>query len=175
MTESMMAEPLTLVQWIGASLFIGTGATLIMDMWALLLKTAFNIPSLNYAMVGRWVGHMPAGRFFHHPVMQSPAVAGEQPLGWFIHYITGIVFAAVLFTVTGQNWLYAPSLLPALLFGITTVLIPFFVMQPGLGFGIAASRTPDPKQARVRSLITHLVFGVGLYLSAELYSGLFMT
>jgi hypothetical protein len=36
-------------------------------------------------------------------------------------------------------------------------------MQPGMGAGIAASRTPRPAAARVQSLITHTVFGVGLY------------
>ncbi len=34
--------------------------------------------------------------------------------------------------------------------------------------GPAASRTPNPMQARVKSLATHTVFGAGLYLSALL-------
>jgi len=46
------------------------------------------------------------------------------------------------------------------------VLVPFFVMQPSFGFGIAASRTPNPTQARLRSLMAHTVFGVGLYVCA---------
>jgi hypothetical protein len=32
--------------------------------------------------------------------------------------------------------------------------------------GVASSRTPRPAQARLKSLMTHSVFGVGLYLSA---------
>jgi hypothetical protein len=36
-------------------------------------------------------------------------------------------------------------------------------MQPCLGFGIAASKTPKPNIARLRSLIAHFVFGLGLY------------
>jgi hypothetical protein len=39
-------------------------------------------------------------------------------------------------------------------------------MQPSLGLGIAASRTANPMQARLKSLGTHAVFGVGLYASA---------
>jgi hypothetical protein len=35
-----------------------------------------------------------------------------------------------------------------------------------MGLGIAASRTPKPNVARLRSLATHTAFGVGLYGSA---------
>jgi hypothetical protein len=47
------------------------------------------------------------------------------------------------------------------------VAAPFLLLQPALGAGIAASRTPRPNVARRRSLVTHLVFGLGLYLAAE--------
>jgi hypothetical protein len=39
-------------------------------------------------------------------------------------------------------------------------------MQPGMGAGIAASRTPRPVAARMQSLLTHIIFGLGLYASA---------
>jgi hypothetical protein len=39
-------------------------------------------------------------------------------------------------------------------------------MQPSFGLGMAAARTPKPAQARLKSLVTHAVFGVGLYVSA---------
>jgi hypothetical protein len=38
--------------------FIGVGATIVMDLWALLLRQ-FGIPSLNFAFVGRWIGWHP--------------------------------------------------------------------------------------------------------------------
>jgi len=43
---------------------------------------------------------------------------------------------------------------------------PFFIMQPSFGLGIVASRTPKPTQARLKSLVTHTVFGIGLYVCA---------
>ncbi len=61
-----------------------------------------------------------------------------------------------------------PTLWPALLYGIATVVFPFFVMQPALGLGVAGSRTPNPLQARAKSLATHTVFGGGLYVCALL-------
>ena len=42
---------------------------------------------------------------------------------------------------------------------------PFLIMQPGMGAGIAASRTPRPAAARMQSLVTHGVFGLGLYVA----------
>ena len=56
-----------------------------------------------------------------------------------------------------------PTLIPALVVGIGTVVMPFFVMQPGMGAGIAARRTPRPQAARMQSLVTHALFGLGLY------------
>jgi hypothetical protein len=53
-----------------------------------------------------------------------------------------------------------------LIVGIGTVLAPFLLMQPGMGAGIAASRTPHPGTARIHSLVTHAIFGVGLYAAA---------
>ncbi|MCG8610406.1 MAG: DUF2938 domain-containing protein, partial [Pseudomonadales bacterium] len=61
-----------------------------------------------------------------------------------------------------------PSIGPALAVGIGTILAPFLLMQPGMGAGIAASRTPNPTASRIQSLITHSVFGVGLFSSGWL-------
>lgn len=160
------------MEFIVASLTLGTGATLVMDLWAGLLKRVFGIPSLNYAMVGRWIGHFPRGRFRHENIGQAAQVRFEKPIGWGAHYAIGIVFAALLLVLGGQDWLHHPTLLPALAFGVVSVCAPFLLMQPGMGVGIAASKTPNPPVARLRSLMAHAVFGVGLYLSAVLCAGL---
>jgi hypothetical protein len=76
------------------------------------------------------------------------------------------VFALVFVLLASGDWLARPTLLPALLFGIGTVVFPFFIMQPSFGLGIAASRTPKPMPVRLKSLVTHTVFGVGLYVCA---------
>ncbi|WP_434525648.1 DUF2938 family protein [Photorhabdus asymbiotica] len=65
--------------------------------------------------------------------------------------------------IIGQSWLTNPTLLPALAMGIISTIAPFFLMQPGFGF--AAAKTPQPNVARLRSLVAHTSFGVGIYLS----------
>src|SRR5690606_15696427 len=146
------------------------GATVLMDVWTGLRKRMFHAPSLDYALVGRWIGHMAHGRFRHESIAAARPVRHERELGWLAHYATGVLFAAVLVAARGADWVDEPTLAPALLTGLVSVAAPFLVMQPAFGLGVAASRTPRPSAARWRSLVTHAVFGLGLFLAAEGYS-----
>jgi hypothetical protein len=146
-----------------AAFAIGIGATLTMDLWNFFLKRAFGIASLNYCFLGRWISHMPAGRFVHKSIGAAPQKPFECQVGWVAHYTIGVAFAVAFVLATSGEWLARPTLLPALLYGIATAVFPLFVMQPSLGLGIAASKTPKPAQARLKSLGTHTVFGLGLY------------
>ena len=144
----------------------GVGATLIMDLWNLFLKRVFGIPSLHYRLLGRWLGHMATGTFRHASITEAPQKPFERTVGWIAHYTIGIVFALVFVALVSGDWLARPTLVPALLYGIGTVVFPLFIMQPSFGLGMAASRTPKPTQARLKSLMTHTVFGIGLFFSA---------
>lgn len=148
------------------SLLIGAGATAVMDLWGAFLKHFFNIPSLDYAMVGRWIGHFRQGQFRHAAIAKAERIKGESFIGWAAHYGIGVIFAGLLLSLWGTEWASNPTLLPALLVGLTTVIAPFFLMQPGMGAGIAASKTPAPNTTRLRSLMAHASFGIGLYISA---------
>ncbi|MBV1788227.1 DUF2938 domain-containing protein [Marinobacterium sp. D7] len=150
------------------TLAVGVGATAIMDLWAVARRSFFGIALPNYRLVGRWIGHMRFGRFRHEAIAASEPICGEGALGWSMHYLIGIAFATLLIGLCGVEWLRQPTLVPALMVGIGTVLAPFLLMQPGMGAGIAASRTPRPGAARVQSLINHGVFGLGLYIAAWL-------
>lgn len=153
-------------EWLKHAVMIGVGATIVMDLWGVFLRYCFHISSLNYAMVGRWIGHIPRGRLMHDNIMQTSSVRGELMLGWIAHYVIGIFFAMALLTIVGPQWVEQPTLLLPLIFGILTVVFPFFVLQPGFGAGIAASKTLQPNVMRLRSLMNHTSFGIGLYLSA---------
>ena len=93
-------------------------------------------------------------------------------LGRIAHYGIGVGLASTLALLTSGESLRRPELLPALLFGIVTVVFPFFLMQPALGLGIASARTPDPARARLKSLMSHAAFGIGLWASALAVSSL---
>jgi hypothetical protein len=145
---------------------IGIGATLVMDLWNLFLRSAFGIPSLNYCLLGRWVRHLPGGTLRHASIVAAAPKPHECTVGWIAHYTIGVVLALTFVALMSGDWLAQPTVLPALLYGIATVVFPFFILQPSLGLGIASSRTANPTQARLKSLVTHTVFGVGLYVSA---------
>jgi len=145
---------------------IGIGATLAIDLWNLFLKRTFSIPSVSFCLLGRWFQHMLGGTFRHASTTDAPQRPLECTVGWIAHYTIGVVFALVFVGFTSGAWLERPTVLPALLYGIGTVVFPFFIMQPSFGLGIAASKTPNPTQARLKSLATHVVFGVGLYVCA---------
>lgn len=146
-------------------LLTGIGATVVMDSWGLARQPLFGIPAPNYGLLGRWVGHMAHGKFRHDSIAATSPIPGELLLGWTTHYLTGIAFAAILIHIWGLEWLRQPTIAPAMIIGIATVAAPFLLMQPGMGAGMAASRTPNPGAARIQSLITHAVFGFGLYVA----------
>lgn len=149
---------------------IGAGASALMDAWSLLLRRRFNVPTLDYALLGRWIGHLGRGRFFHERIASAMPIAGERVLGWLAHYSIGVAFALVLLAIEGLDWAHSPTIGPPLAVGLATIVAPWFVMQPAMGAGIAGSRTPDPRATRLRNLGTHTVYGVGLYLAALLLS-----
>lgn len=56
------------------------------------------------------------------------------------------------------------------LIGVLTVAAPFLLMQPGMGAAIAASKMRKPNVARLRRLMAHSVFGLGLYMAGMFWA-----
>jgi hypothetical protein len=144
---------------------IGAGATAVMDAWLALLAR-LGVRGLDLALVGRWLGHLAHGTWSHDAIAKTRPVARERVLGWLAHYGAGVAFAMLLVAVAGGGWLRDPAFVPAFAVGLATVAAPWLVMQPAMGAGFFASRTPSPLRSCVRSLASHAVFGAGLYVSA---------
>lgn len=149
---------------------IGLGATLFLDLCGWVLMRVFRMPAANFCLVGRWFCHMSRGIFAHSSIAKAAPMTGECVAGWIAHYAIGAIFALLFIASISAGWLQAPTPGPALLFGLVTVALPFFVMHPAFGLGLAASRTPQPARARLRSLLSHALFGLGLYVSAMIAS-----
>ncbi len=149
------------------TILVGIGATFAMDIWAFILGL-FNIKSLDYRLVGRWIGNIPNGKFFHKSIVNVSPIKNELILGWFSHYLIGICFAFLLLFIYGKTWFDKPTLIPALVIGIVTIVAPFFLMQPALGLGIAGSNFPEPNTLRLKSFMAHFIYGIGFYLSVLL-------
>lgn len=145
--------------------FIGVGATAVLDLWLVVLKR-LGVPTGSFALIGRWVAHMARGRLSHASIAKAEPARNELAVGWITHYAVGIAFAALLVVLQGSGWVQRPTFVPAFLTGVATVVMPLFVMQPAMGSGFAASKTPTPLKNCARSVANHAVFGVGMYLAA---------
>jgi hypothetical protein len=147
---------------------IGLGATVLMDLWAVLLARLGMQKPVNWALVGRWFWHLRDGKVFHDDIAAADPYAHELALGWAGHYAVGIAYGVIFALIVGPGWLAAPTLLPAWLFGLVTVGFGWFLLQPGLGLGWAASKAPNPTKVRLMNLAGHTVFGIGLWLTGLL-------
>ena len=131
------------------ALAIGVGATAVMDVWGVVRSRLLRTPAMNYGLIGRWLARIPRARFRRDRIAASPPVRGESAIGWAAHYVIGIVFAAILVAIFGVDWVRHPTLGPALIVGIGSVVAPIVLMPP----------------ARLQSLLTHTIFGLGLYVA----------
>ena len=151
------------MQLIKAGVLIGIIATIGLDIWAAFVKHVLRLPTANWALVGRWIGHMPRGVFTHSHIADSPPIRFELTIGWTTHYAVGIIYGVAYLLIVVTLMSSQPTLISALVFGLVTLAAPWFVMQPGMGAGICASRTPRPNLMRLINVSMHTVFGVSLY------------
>jgi hypothetical protein len=150
---------------------VGIVATLLMDAWAYLLKNAAGLPTTDWALVGRWFGHLPRGRLIHAPIADSAAVRGELVIGWVAHYAIGVLYALVYAAILSVT-IGTPTLISAVLFGLITLIAPWFILQPGMGAGVFARLAPQPNLSRAINISMHVVFGAALYLGWLLISAI---
>ncbi len=154
--------------WRGVAM--GIGGTVFMDLWAIILHRFFGQSAPNWAPVGRWFWHLPKGKVFHDNIASALPYKHENALGWISHYAVGILYGILLALIVPPEWFAAPSFVLPWLVGMVTVAAGWFLLQPGLGIGWAASKTPNPWKVRALNLVAHTVFALGMFVIALLLS-----
>lgn len=152
------------VIWSG--ILMGLGGTIAMDLWALALNRFSGQPMPNWGNVGRWLGHVPRGTVFHDDIGAAAPLPQELALGWVAHYGVGVVYGVVWALIAGPAWLAAPTFGPVWIFALLTIAAGWFLLQPGMGLGWAASNTPNPWKVRGMGLLAHTAFGLGMWAAA---------
>jgi hypothetical protein len=142
---------------------VGVGGTIVLDLYALVMSRVLGVPATSWAMVGRWIGNMAHGQFLQPAMSNATPIKRELAIGWIAHYAIGIGYGLLLVALWGKVWLERPTFLPPMICAWLLLVAPYFVMMPGMGLGIAGSRTPQPNIMRLRSAIGHSVFGLGMY------------
>ena len=130
------------------AVIVGLTGTFIFDLWGKLLQRLFKVRAPDWGRLGQWL---------------FVAARWQRAVGLLAHYLTGIVFALVFMLVVGPAWIARPTPLPAILAGIGTVPLAWFIIMPALGHGVAASRLPHPNRIRALTLLAHAVLGFGFY------------
>jgi len=104
----------------------------------------------------------------HRPIADTAAVDGELALGWSLHYLIGLVYGFAYVGLMVYGFETPPSLLNGFVFGACSVVIPWFILQPGLGIGVMGRRAPKPLVPLLNALANHIVYGIALFIGAWL-------
>lgn len=142
---------------------LGVVATAALDLWQRFVARVVGVPATDWALVGRWFSYLPRGRFVHPGIGSSEPVLYERAVGWIAHYVVGVIYAALYLALVRFVLGTGPTLATAVGFGVVTVIVPWFLMQPGMGLGVLARRAPRPAVVRAHSLSSHVAFGIGLF------------
>ena len=150
---------------------VGVGACAVFDAWQRIFHWFTSIPPSNWAMVGRWtISLLTNGQLIVHDLEFQPKRRNELGLGWFVHYVIAVVYAAIFMLLMRANIL-AAGFADGLLFGIVSVVVPWFFFLPCLGKGILGRLTPNPPLVCAVALMMHSIFGVAIGLGFSLFSG----
>lgn len=147
------------------TILVGIGATAMVDLFTFILSL-FTHKGHGILYIGRWVAYTFKGTFFHHNIIESPAVNNELLIGWLAHYVIGILFAFGLVALFGKKWLNTPNFLAAMIIGNVTLFFPVCIVQPAMGFGVAFSKIPQTGFLLTKIILIHVVYGLGLYVTA---------
>jgi len=136
-----------------------------MDIGGALLRTSGLTAGAPPELIGKWIQSAMRGELFVGNIQTSP---GETvPLTTFLvyHYLIGVTLTFILWAIVSVLKISpVPWWLP-LLYGVGTTLIPFFLMYPGMGFGVMGLKGPPEYLLVQTALLNHLFFGIGLMLS----------
>jgi hypothetical protein len=159
---------INLIETIYYGFFIGLGATVAMDFWAVIQHRIWSVPLPNWAMPGRWLAHLFQGKICHRNIAQTRGVQHELILGWLFHYGVGVAYGILFLFIMGADWLIRPGFLSAWIFALVTIAAGWFILLPGMGLGWAGTNTPTPWKTRGLGLVAHTVFGLGLWVTGSL-------
>ena len=145
-------------------IFTGLIATLIFDIFNQSLYFAYSIDRPKWNLLGRYFLGYKQGYFIRKNLVNDEEIRNELQWGYLIHYSIGIIYG--LFYVFLNTWLFDyPSILLAYIIGFISVLGAWCYLMPfAYDLGFFASKSEDRLKVMIQNLITHFVFGTGLFI-----------
>ena len=147
------------------TILMGTFATYFMDFFAgILAKRKFIYPFISQEAIGRWFLYIFKGKLIHKDINETPELKNEKLWCLISHYLIGIALAGVYLSLESIFPIFQEQIWISLMFGIVTVLFPWFWLLPSTGFGFMASKSSDRALILRTNLVNHTNFGLGLFI-----------
>ena len=133
-----------------------------MDLWQRILFLTFNIPPANWSTAGRWFIMMVSKKMIINQNLDNEnPIKYELQIGWVFHYCVAIGYGFVYYFFLMAGILDA-SILSGLIFGLISVIVPWFFYLPVTGKGFMGNKTPNPTLTRLLSTSSHVIVGIFL-------------
>lgn len=157
------------------AVLMGVFATYIMDFLAgVLAKRGVIYPFIEPEAIGRWFLYIFKGKFIHKDIRESPALKNEKLWCLMSHYLIGIVLAGCYLVVDAQYLFVSENLWLSIVFGIVTVVFPWFWLLPSTGFGFMAAKSPVRTLILRTNLLNHTNYGLGMFLWLNIFHRFFI-
>jgi hypothetical protein len=104
------------------------------------------------------------GHFVHENITASNPIRNEALAGAISHYFTGgsVALLYPAYFLVFNLPLPENHLIPGLVFGLATVLLPWLVLYPGFGYGFFGVRAPLNSRPLIAPAIEHMLYGLGM-------------
>ena len=101
-----------------------------MDVWQRILFLTFNIPPTNWSITGRWFMMLISKKIiFNQNLDHENPVRYELQIGWAFHYWVAIIYGFAYYFLLAVFDILDTSILSGLIFGLISVIVPWFFLS----------------------------------------------
>ena len=146
-------------------ILMGVFATYLMDLASgFLIKRNVIKSFIKPEIIGRCFLYLFRGIFIHKDINKTPALINEKFWAVASHYLIGIALSGIYLFMELKIPIIRNQIWMPLIFGIATVILPWFWLFPSIGIGFLASKSPDRLSIIKTSLVNHTNFGLGFFI-----------
>jgi len=123
--------------------------------------------------IGRWAHGLSKGKFYYSDIDKVAPVNNELKIAFVFHYLVGGGLVALGYPVLLYFYNIFSLSLPiplAVVYGLLTCVFPWFILMPSIGKGMAGNQMPAQAMPIIAPVISHLAYGLGLWLTLFVYS-----
>ena len=101
---------------------------------------------------------MSRGKIYNPTIDEEDPIKNELIIGWMVHYSVAIIYS-VFFFILLEYEICNASLMNGVIFGLISVIVPWFFFMPALGKGLLGTKTPSPLMACSLAVGSHIAIG----------------